>query len=154
MTLIKVFSAVLGLLCVALLVFAAGVFVLKKEASPTEKLEVYIEKDLDLLRESGNLPKEFDSLAKMEVYGGTDQAKIWVNSLRLPFKLKEGGTHNLEVLVVDWEEGPKDGVMVQYNLVEKKSGNMVWELGRTFILRDDSEPYYQLRPHLMNWLRH
>lgn len=154
MTLIKALSAVLGLLCVALLVFAAGVFVLKKEASAPEKLEMLIEKDLDLLRQNGSLPKELNSLAKLEVYGGTDQAKVWINNLSLPFKLAEDGTHDLEVLVVDWEEGTKDGVMVQYNLVDRKSGNMVWELGRTFILRDDSELYYQVRPHLMNWLRH
>ena len=129
-------------------------FVLKKEASPVEKLEMFIVEDLELLQEAGSLPKEFYSLAQLEVYGGTDKAKVWTQELRLPFQLKKDGTHHLEVLIVDWKEGHKEGVIVQYNLNEKASGNMVWELGRTFILKNHSSLYYQIRPHLMNWLRH
>lgn len=129
-------------------------FVLKMEASPSEKLEWLVAEDLKNLQTAKVLPKEFGALGSIERYGGTPRARLWLEKLKWPLKTHQQGTHDLEILVVDWVEGPKEGVLIQYNLTDKASGNMVWELGRTFILKDQSSLYYRLRPHLMNWLRH
>lgn len=133
---------------------AVALYVLKHEASPPERLEILITKDLNALSEANSLPKEIGQLAKVEVFGGTDSTKIWIQKMRFPFKTSDEGTHELEVLLVDWTENAKEGVMVQYNLNDKASGNMVWELGRTFILSDQRSLYFKLRQQLMKWLRH
>lgn len=138
----------------SLVSLAVALYILKNEASPPERLEILITNDLNILSESNSLPKELHQLANVEVFGGTDATKIWIQKMKFPFKTSEEGTHDLEVLLVDWTENSKEGVMVQYNLNEKASGNMVWELGRTFILSDQKSLYFKLRQHLMNCLRH
>lgn len=129
-------------------------FILNQEAPPQYKLEAMLIKDVEKLKHSQMLPEAFQSLSEIELHGGTKEAKAWLQEIRLPFKATEKGTHTLEVLLVTWSEGPKDGAMVQYNLVDNASGNMIWELGRTFILKDRDSSYFQLRHQLMNWLRH
>jgi|GEM_PF-1588487 hypothetical protein len=136
----------LGLACVG--------FVLNKEALPVDKLQQFLVEDVQKLEQAHALPAGVHSLSQLELHGGTERAREWLKSLKFPFPVKKDGTHTLEILLVDWNEGTKDGVMVQYNLVDNKSGNMIWELGRTFILKDSASPYYHWRSQLMNWLRH
>ncbi len=71
------------------------------------------------------------------MYGGTPESKNWLKRIDVPVRphIQEGG-NRLEVLVVVWEEEGKQGALVQYNLVDLKSKNMVFELGRTLILAD------------------
>ena len=139
----------------ALLFLGAGLgFVFTKEADSALKLERLLDEDMERLQAKNLLPKELKSLSAVELNGGTDTAKSWLKDMAFPFNVKKDGKYLLEVLVVDWTEGPKDGALVQLNLVENKSGNMVWELGRTYILKDRTSTYHQLRNQVMNWLRH
>lgn len=94
--------------------------------------------DVETLEASGKLPKPWFAIKDLEIYGGTPESKAWLKRIKHPLKTKLAGTHKLEVLVVAWEEDGKNGVLVQYNLVDLKSQNMVWELGRTLILKDPS----------------
>lgn len=129
-------------------------FVLNQEAPPQYKLEALLNEDVLRLKQAQKLPQAFDTLSRVELHGGTQEAKEWLKEIRLPFHTTTPGTHTLEVLLVTWSEGPKDGAMIQYNLVDNASGNMVWELGRTFILKDKDSSYFRARHQLMNWLRH
>lgn len=150
----KTFSVSVFALAILLFLLGGFGFVLNKEAAAPIKLESLIDEDLENLSSKGLLPKEMNSLAEVELNAGTDNAKSWLKDMRFPFKVQKEGTHKLEVLLVDWTEGPKDGAMLQLNLIEKSSGNMVWELGRTFILKDRESSYQKLKAQLLNWLRH
>ncbi len=142
------------LFSISLLILAGAGFVLDKEAPRPQMLDELIRQDVQTLKNSGALPKELSSLSTLELHGGTETSKSWIKEISFPFPTSDEGTHTLEILIVDWSEGPKEGALVQYNLVENASGNMIWELGRTFILADHSSTYFRVRGQLMNWLRH
>lgn len=90
--------------------------------------------DVDELEASGKLPAAWFDVGHLELYGGNPESKEWLQRIHVPLKTKKDGHYSLEVLVVAWEEDGKRGTLVQYDLVDLKSGNNVWELGRTFIL--------------------
>src|SRR5690606_4847569 len=64
-------------------------------------------------------------------------AKKWLAEIESPIQVTKEGTHKLEVLLLSWEEGEKLGAVIQYDLVDMKTQNLLWELGRTFILKGD-----------------
>ena len=91
--------------------------------------------DVALLEGSTALPKQWFDVSEVEIFGGTPETKGWLRKISPPIAVKTAsGQHKLEVLVVAWEEEGIRGVLVQYNLVDLKSKNMIWELGRTIIL--------------------
>lgn len=150
----KVLSLFVFILGILVLWSGSIGYVLLQEASPVEKLESLWNKDIHLLKQSKALPPAWDSIDHVEFYGGTETAKNWLSEMNVPVEVKPKGLYTLEVLLVDWKENQKAGAMIQYNLVEQKSGNMVWELGRTLILNDDQSLYRRTRKMIMNWLRH
>jgi hypothetical protein len=150
----KTFAIAILLFALALLGLSITGYIQGKEAAPRDKLQGLLLEDVETLREAHALPAGIDSLSQLELHGGTDTTREWLKTLQFPFQVKKDGTHTLEILLVDWTEGTKEGVLVQYNLVDHKTGNMIWELGRTFILKDHASLYYRWRSQVMNWLRH
>jgi hypothetical protein len=91
--------------------------------------------DIELLEGSGKLPKPWFEVREIELIGGSPHARQWLKRIDVPLKDKRGdGKYRLEVLIVPWTVEKQHGVLVQYNLVDLKSKNMIWELGRTLIL--------------------
>lgn len=90
--------------------------------------------DVEHLESSKKLPSPWFDVKDLEVIGGTPESKDWLKHIQIPIKTHKEGHFKMEVLVVAWEEDGKRGTLVQYNVVDLKSGNNVWELGRTFIL--------------------
>lgn len=133
---------------------ASLAFVLSKEAPLPKKLEYLWAQDLKLLEQSKAMPEAWSKVRDLEIHGGTDIAKLWLKEMTIPLEVRPKGQYTLEILLVDWVESGKTGAMIQYNLVDQKTGNMVWELGRTLILKDDSSLYERVRKMIMNWLRH
>ena len=86
------------------------------------------------LKASNKLPAGWNSIKEIQLIPATDKAKLWLKSMHVPILLKSDGAYKLEVLMISWDEGQDVGAIVQYNLVELKTNNMVWELGRTFVL--------------------
>lgn len=150
----KYLSALILTLGIMVLWVGSMGYLLLQEASPSEKLEILWNKDIQLLKQTKSLPSAWYDIDHVEFYGGTEIAKSWLNEMTVPIEVKPKGHYTLEVLLVDWKENQKAGAMIQYNLVDQKSGNMVWELGRTLILNDEDSSYRQTRKMIMNWLRH
>lgn len=124
------------LLCLA---FGITAFVLldfwsSRNAPLWERLERQWSNDVDNLEASKKLPKEWYDVGQVEVVGGTPETKEWLARIHVPVRPKTNGKNKLDVLVVVWEEEGKRGAMVQYNLLDGKTGNNILELGRTFIL--------------------
>ena len=91
--------------------------------------------DVRLLEESGKLPRAWQDIREIEIFGGTPETKSWLKRIKVPVTQKnENGRHKLEILVVLWEENGQRGTMIQYDLVDLKSGNCIWKLGRTLKL--------------------
>ncbi len=92
-------------------------------------------RDVGSLENSKKMPSPWFDVAEVELIGGNPEGKKWLKQIRPPVGIKNAqGNHKLEVLVVPWHEEGTDGVMVQYNIVNLKSKNMIFELGRTLIL--------------------
>jgi len=90
--------------------------------------------DVEDLEASKKLPAGWHDVKDLEIFGGTPETKEWLARIKVPLTTKKDGKHKLEVLVVAWEENGIRGALVQYDLVELKSKNNIWELGRTLIL--------------------
>ena len=110
-----------------------------KNGHPVQKLDRLWNDDIAILEASKKLPPAWFKIKNLELYGGTDEAKAWLKRLHPNIKTQKDGTHTLEVLLLVWEEDGKKGAVIQYNLTDLKSKNMVWELGRTFILTGNPE---------------
>lgn len=107
---------------------------------PPEKLERLWKNDIRKLKKAQKLHPGWKNIAEIESFAGTDPAKKWLKEIQIPIATQVNGDHKLEVLLLSWEDEGKIGAVIQYNLVDKKSGNMVWELGRTFILNEKPDP--------------
>jgi hypothetical protein len=99
-----------------------------------KRLERQWQDDVDNLEASHKLPGPWFDVRDLEMYGGTPESRNWIKRIHIPIKTKKDGHYKMEVLLVAWEEDGKRGALVQYNLVDLKSGNNIWELGRTYIL--------------------
>ena len=105
------------------------------QLSQEHKLEKFIAADLETLRSHRVLPASFDSVSHLEVQTGTEQARKWLEKIKLPIEQKQDGEFKLEVLLMSFEDDDgKTAAIIQYNIVNNKTHDMVWELGRTFYL--------------------
>jgi hypothetical protein len=107
--------------------------------SPAQRLEYLWQRDIETLREAKKLPPGFDDIKEIVLIPATDNAKTWIKEIKVPLQVKTEGKHKMEVLMLSFEEEHVLGAIVQYNLVELKSENMIWELGRTFVLEGDPD---------------
>jgi hypothetical protein len=124
------------LLCIAIAIpaFLCLDFWNSRNAPLFKRLERQWTDDVEQLEASGKLPPSWSDVSDIEVVGGTPETREWLPRIQVPLKTKAKGGHKMEVLVVVWEEDGKRGALVQYNITDAKTGNNVWELGRTFIL--------------------
>lgn len=121
-------------LAAAILSFVILEYWNSNNAKSFQKFERLWQEDVALLEQSGKLPAGWFDVAEIVVIGGTPESKDWLKRIKTPLKLKSGGNFKLEVLVVVWEENRKKGILIQYDLVNKESGNNDWELARTLII--------------------
>jgi hypothetical protein len=128
------FTLLLWCAALALISYVTLDFWHGRNAPLYKKLERQWAEDVNLLEESGKLPQPWFKVKEIEIIGGTPETRALLKRIKKPVGVKnENGSHKLEVLVVIWEEEGKRGTMIQYNLVDLKSGNTIWELGRTLI---------------------
>jgi hypothetical protein len=88
------------------------------------------EHDLQRLKVAKSLHPGFESIKKIQLYSPSDRMKKIFKKYPINFELKPQGRYMLEVFMDEIEGG--EGVVIQYDLVDTKTGNTVWELGRTF----------------------
>ena len=115
---------------VAATVFKADYWIL----SPREKFLRSWEEDIALLRKSQKLPPGWDHIRLVEVKSDNSPARDWVDDLKKRVPTDPTGTYKLSVMTIHWLEENRYGAIVQYNIVDLKSGNTIWELSRTFKL--------------------
>lgn len=114
------------------------------------RLEVLWARDLDQLRQAKILPKGFQQIRDIRVTPGSEQAQKWLPDLKIPVIADPHGDHRLEILLLTWAEDQTEAAIVQYDLVDLKSQNMVWELGRTYILKGNHSTEEKIALSLRN----
>lgn len=100
-------------------------------------------RDLENLEKTGHLHKNFRQASELKIIFGSEKTEKFFQRVELPLMLEKINQKKaedtrltsqeflLEVFVDLLEEG---GVILQYDLVDKKSGNTIWELSRTYKL--------------------
>lgn len=126
-----------------LVAFGVAAFILLdtwryENLSSINKLQRLWVEDLQSMGESHRLPAGWNSIREIELNPGALQSADWLKKLKVPVSVRTDGEFKLQVLLVPWEEDGKEGVTVQYDLVNLKSSNTVWETNRTFILSDEN----------------
>ncbi|MCB0392548.1 MAG: hypothetical protein KDD58_14765 [Bdellovibrionales bacterium] len=107
------------------------------EVAPVElKFQALWIKDMALLENEKKLPKNWNEISEVKYNLLTENVKKWTKDISAPIVLKKNGTHRLEVTVTDWLENDKHGIVVQYHLIDKTTGDLVSEFGRTFIIEN------------------
>jgi hypothetical protein len=102
--------------------------------SPREKFLRSWQEDVLLLQKSNKLPQGWSHIRTVEVKSDNSPARDWVDDLKKRVPTDPTGTYKLSVMAIHWIEENRYGAIIQYNLVDTKSGNTVWELSRTFKL--------------------
>lgn len=105
-----------------------------------KRLETQWADDVRLLEKSHKLPPVWYDVKDIQVIGGTPETRQWLQLIHVPLHANPKGHHHMEILVVAWEENGKRGALVQYNIEDGKTRNMLLELGRTFILSKPEKP--------------
>lgn len=139
----KLFLTLFMLSIIALFIFGFKALELSNQTK-AEHFEWLWQKDLENLEKAKILPKPWAEIAEiMPIPSGPRSQKL-LEQISIPIKTNAQGTHRLEILLIDWEEGELNGFIIQYDLMEKANNNLIWELGRTFLLRGSLKDLEQL----------
>lgn len=107
------------------------------QIAPIElKFQTLWAEDMDLLANEKKYPKGWDEISEIKYHLLTEKTKDWLKNIKAPIVLKKGGSHRLEITITDWSDQGKVGIVVQYHLINKVSGDLVGEFGRTFLLEN------------------
>lgn len=111
-------------------------------STEVERLQSLWNQDVADLEKAKALPEGWYRIKSTEFYSGDNGAQKWIDQkLHPPQKTLPNGTHRLEILLLSFEDKGKIGAIVQYNLVDIKTQNMEWELGRTFYLNSNKNEW-------------
>lgn len=136
------------LLCAA---FGIAAFLLLDEwrfekLSSLKKMQTLWEQDLQMMQENRQLPPAWNSIREIELSPGSQEALIWLKKLQVPVAVDKKGEYKLQILFLPWTEEGKEGVFLQYDLVDLKSpnSNTVYETNRTIMLTGENNWLEQL----------
>lgn len=108
------------------------------DANTTEQIETLWKQDLELLVRSKSLPKEWLEVSEIKYFPLTETSKELLTKIRPPMGTRPEGKYRMEVSIDDWldnENGKSDyGLMIQYQIFDIASQNLIWELGRTLTM--------------------
>ena len=104
------------------------------DGTPEERLSSLWERDIIQLTAAGKLPKEFFETKEIKITYGSDRAKWLIQAAKSPLHTVADGKYRLDFFADHYVDGKDFGVVLQYQLVDLTSNDMIWELGRTLKL--------------------
>jgi len=99
-----------------------------------ERLNYLWKRDVKVLKATNHLHKGWSQIRSFKTFSGSKRAKSWLSQLEIPVKKNKDGVYQLEILILEFEDQQADHAVIQLNLVNLETKNMVWELGRTYRL--------------------
>lgn len=106
------------------------------QLTPAQQFSKLIDDDFAELQRSGQLPKEWTSIATIELRMSSQLAKTLLGKERPGFKRVKDGSSSLELEVMDLPDEENPGVIIQASLFDIKSKNKIFEIGRTYTMED------------------
>lgn len=123
------------LIIIALVIASRELSDRQKVFNNSSLLEKLWEKDLKKLKIKNQLPKEWKEIGELQYRSMSDLSAQWLNSLKVPVNIKHNGSYRLDVSLDHIQDNKEVRAIIHYNLVHLKTGNTVWEFGRTFKLK-------------------
>ncbi len=106
------------------------------QLTPAQLMAKMIGDDFDNLLKEGHLHKGWQSIATLEVRMNSKLAKAILGKTSFPIKRIKDGKYLLELDLLDLEDDENPGVIVQASLIDIKSKNKVYEIGRTYLMSE------------------
>ena len=128
-------KVIFGIAVILLFVFAAvQADLLFWLAPPAKKFALVAHSDFKLLDKYRYLPPSWGSIRNIDVNSDASHVQEWLKSDAFEIPKKKDGNYNLEIFVSEWIDGYRYGALIQYDLIDIKTKNTVWELNRTYKL--------------------
>lgn len=106
------------------------------QLTPSQQLIKLIKDDFQSLTQSKQLPKEWDSIASIEIKLNSELARIIFGNALPTFRRDKNGKSHLELEIVDLPDKENPGIIIQASLFDKTSKNKIFEIGRTYTMND------------------
>ncbi len=104
-----------------------------------KQIENLWQQDMEQLIKSGKLPPQWRGISEIKIEPLNEDSKKILSEIHPPLVTKPEGNFKLEVSVDSWTDNNKIALVVQYHLIDKKTNNLVWELGRTIETSADAK---------------
>lgn len=93
-----------------------------------------VNSDLQQLQKKDFLPEAWHSIREIKYRFQSEKIKQAIDIQKLSVSKKNNGQYNLEIEFIEVPDDKKPKMLMQMNLIEIKSKNTIWELGRTYVL--------------------
>jgi hypothetical protein len=101
---------------------------------PAQKFSIAVADDLKLLDQKHFLPEAWQKIQKISLSSDASHVSNWLNEQSFQIPVQKNGEYILEIFVSEWIDGNRYGALVEYDLVNIKNKNTIWELNRTYKL--------------------
>lgn len=106
------------------------------QLTPAQQLINLIKDDFQTLSATSQLPMEWNSLKSAEFKLNSELARIILGKARPTFPRIKEGKYHLELDLLDLPDEENPGLIIQASLIEIKSKNKIFEIGRTYRMND------------------
>ncbi len=94
--------------------------------------------DIEKLLLYQKIPKEWQNIKTIEYIPLSDSAKTLLEKVKAPIRTHTDGEYTLQIGVDDWQDKEYLNLLVQYHLIDSKTGNTVWELDRNLKVKAET----------------
>lgn len=105
------------------------------QLTPAQQLASLIENDFQSLSKTNQLPLEWFSISRVESRISSQLANAILGNRRPEFKRIKEGANYLELEIMDMPDDVNPGIIVQASLFDIKSRNKIFEIGRTYSMK-------------------
>jgi hypothetical protein len=121
------------LIFAACAIFVSGRININYWLQPADRrLQISMSNDWQKLAAQRLLPTQLSQVSQVDYASDASQASEWIKTLGSPVKRNPQGGYQLNIYVIQWIDGHDQGAIVQYDLLEKKTQNKIWEMSRSY----------------------
>ncbi|XGC81573.1 hypothetical protein ACES2L_03650 [Bdellovibrio bacteriovorus] len=106
------------------------------QLTPAQQLAKMINDDFNNLAQTQQLPAAWNSIATVELRMNSQLAKTILGKERPNIQRVKDGTSYLELEIVDLPDDDNPGIIIQASLIDIKTKNKIFEIGRTYTMND------------------
>jgi hypothetical protein len=108
--------------------------------TPAQQLTNLINQDFTELAKSHQLPPEWAKIGSVQYVIDSDLAKAFLGKRRPQIQRVKNGGYFLEMQFMDLNDNENPGFIIQASLIDIKSKNKIFEIGRTYFFEELNDP--------------